>query len=1858
MDSFIFNSFKEQLLTGNIKRSDTWWFHLVNKKLAEDFGDGLKNVPNIDTLEHLATRNELEKENLSYSEYVGPGAGQRPSFLASRYYTNWAPVYYKYKISSTTSSSDAPNFADTDNWKDFIAKYPGNEHLFKMFLTERPEDEPEDSIVGKFCRMVPTGELDAYGNEIMRPRGFYFVETMEELRWCADKVNGIINGRKTKVFNNNINIVFGDNIGVATNVYLTDLKELNFRIGSDIDRQFEGIIFGNGYRFQNVKLTCSGNQNGLVGYLGKNGIIDTIEITGNNLIVCDKKINIDHLKQDCCDINAGLLCGKNYGTISNIVVGESCVADTRGWQPFTNAGVVTTLTIADFAPAVYTVSNKTDSGTAFSHPTKNLYFPSYLCINSMGNIIPYVGYFAEGVFATYAIPPAEDTTYLEDEGKGFWKSDYMYCGTDSSGDVGFYPYDNSHVGEWTFPGRVTFEGENKNYTGQALFYDIKLMLETKKINFGSKAAGDWATDMCLIPVSHRPYKINSDGTISYDEESGNEGLEFDWQLNECAYMDKSIKMHQFNRVSYNIGVLIGSNYGDISNIAIYSEDIILNSTFVGFIGGVVGKQAANYRKMENVSVNLCLNDTGARNHYISDTGKNTQIDTPQFYITTMSLLGKDEDLNSVVKFYDNVDVMHNNYDVDPKYLINTHPSGTRDERRLLDTGRFPTIQLRLESPNYATGENKKTIKHIGRFDLSYLTGEETGGIIDKVIKSYFTASEIKDVLHNYGVPVSVDPKKDYTLASAPKCSGKMFLYGTGANAATSDKGTEGVLYRFGRLGLDSGYAADNDFKDMSDPTCSNRIHIMSFTDFESANDDEDFKDENGSVWLLKNVRFKVYTAKAWSGIIDVYGNPSISFDCVDGDENKLDGKYFYLTSVNVGKLFIKFRTNQTNGLQTVPSSEYGDIAPTLDSGRIIQYNMWDIVGAKDLTYTLVYTETVTEEGEEVQYTDLWEMKQEILRNPENIGHTVTYNIGDNEYLCNDEADYSYATNTLTIAGKLLEKLFDSANSYDIELKSIKNVGAICGSLVVTDHQEYNRVHGWLETAEYIAFKRSANCDCYEKGNQLIYLMTKDEEREWNAQDEAWKKRYDWEAFDITDFEDGGRWFIEEEEPEDDEEEGETIHRCKDTKDSILWCYTKPHIVHEGEEYEGYEPGDQILKVKCGSWYDDDDDHYMYGNSDGFEITAGVMLGIYKGTIMFAFPPLSFPVNIHDYTFANRYGGFAAVCELNSAMIHEPWDKDKRFITMKDCAFSYRENDPTHNPVGAKFGHVDAGRYDNVGLFTKYSPIECNIKSMQKDGSFTYPYGVGLPFIGEIKPTYIAIPSINECAGSNSNWMIDVTTPWLGHTQEEKESELADGKLSYYNRSGLCTIDQSIAAPNCGKEYWTINTDVDLPGLWGYNIAQDEAVGDHIYFKRDNSKLINYIFKFENGIHLNRGHSGKSLPVDVSVTGLMYKYTSQGSDIEQDDGTTYKPGAVPPKGVIFRYSNSSEYDYIDPDTGDSGEAIEIDRRYNLWHLVSTGYGESDKLFVPISKNYDIGPECWCDNTTDRYNNTKMMTPYPYFGSSLKLTETKFKGYTGLDVIDPNGGRSIVYPGVRSGFSSGGYYNNFRPCFFETEVDEEGYPIVRVKYISDRYIPTNTYQCDTFVRDTGKYHAIFEKNRKKALSYEMALIYNASGEGVEKFKYNYTKVVPEKRTQDVMGYHVNLGELYVDNEPRFGFWITQEESLLDQNIQTYSLAEHPIYDTFKFENDKFTYAPNILHFGYVLNEDTIIQILKTTGSFVVPGIITDDFDGILVNDSKGNLIMYINTGLGTCGDGKLTWNMILPLGKGKNNDTGSGLILEVK
>ena len=1353
MESFIFNEYKYDLLNGKIADKNVWTFHIVNKNFAEDLGDILPKLGHKGAVDSyiFATDKNVESRDVALSKYESV----------------CTPVNYTYKVSQNTLSSERPSYVDIDNWNEFNSRYKHQSHLYSLFFAEG----------GLFRRTYTTDEIDPVTNTyIERVRGFYYVETAEELKWCAEKVNGLINGSRSEIYNNYINIVLGDNLGYGK-ADSTNRKHIDFSIGAFVDRPFEGIFYGNGYIIQNVVLECNSNSSGLIGYLGKSGIIDTIRVKGHNVLKCNKKININHMIDTASDINAGFLCGKNNGRICNVSFNGS-------------------VTLVDFVPGVYAVSNKTDDdGNAFDNPGENIYFPDYLCINSIANIVPYIGYFGEGVFSTWA---------NEGRNKGYWKSNNVYAGdvgqlTGAANVSNFYPYDNSSCAEWAYPSAAS--NDTYEVTGHTLFYNINAMFETNQLLTDEQ--GDWSEYLSMLKYT--------------SSMNGNKAIH-NWEIQSTQYMDKSIKMHQFNRVSYNTGLLIGCNEGDVSSI-VMNASAYTSGTYVGFLGGIAGKQATSPKMlMDNICVNLYTCDVDDnRQKYISDDGDmlsytgNTS--TTFTFVSDNLCYGTYSygSKHSLLKTQ-----LFGGDKVVPNGQAKLNVGGTNGDGTY-NWGDASVIRLNL---NGYSGIQSGTLTHV--FSIPYQTFDAVEATYD-----YRTANGI-----NYGMPDNqkVDiytkylPAADmYTrLMASSAYSGTV----TGFNNVTSSysamhfgAGEElaiigfeqrskpvgilhpnsvGIVYKYGRYGHDG--SLTNDFKnniidgDTAGDCTTNMLEI---------NEPLNTKYENGinytdsSLFAVYNINPSANVYDSGNNLVGTGGAKLGAIFSVSGAFNSNDSDT-KIVSCRVGKFLLEFKERID-----IPSNRDRQIYKAFGTygTHNYSYNTFNIIGAQDVEFTIVrQVDTGLQEGRRTYRYEYYTLKIPEILNKSKIGGKKFTNKESGECFI---ANYENPYNSKPVVSYMLEHYtFDGCKNYNIKLKSIKNIGAMFGSLVLGTQQNMSNISAYLYNGHKNKFEHYINQRAYEAGpitdlGNVVNIS----------------------AFDVANSGNSG-------------------------------CFFYPANLSAIGNKTGYfetsaNPGQAIVKVKCADY--NGEKYGYYSDVDGFSLSGGIKVGLINKALMYAYDSVAYPA-LDDYSFDNRFAPFAAVCEFNSCNI-----SDKYCYTLPETLTAVQPYINFHN-VNCVY-HEAINDYNIYAAYRRFGPMYLanKIQGFAIDGSAisaepTYSFGIALPFIAEIKPTYIAIPSIIEsplCNGEYGN---------------------ADTSAAF-KRIGMFTMDQNFAAPTNDPNFWSINLGVDLPGIAGI-IDRNETsnqVMDLYGFELNNNNhtyergktvgnLLDHLFNMEE-VSINNGNYG-------------------------------------------------------------------------------------------------------------------------------------------------------------------------------------------------------------------------------------------------------------------------------------------------------------------------------------------------------------------------------------------------------------------
>ena len=349
MSSVVFNSFKQRFLNGEVPHDDVWKFIPVNKSFTQNFGQDDFPLEQYRNLDDFYDHN-YDAMNNSYFEGI----------KRDIYWYKPADTDDIHKPMFITSGSigEKGKYDERSNWEDFQK-------------TVYMKDISGNSAIPSY----------------LASGGFYYIRKKDELRWFAARAN---------TGNNRIIGVLGDGIDGV----------IRGQVGSNEDYPFQGILDGNGHTLNAVSIVCDSTDNGLVGVLGCDGIVKNFKITNDvansattpiNLL-CEKRIDLNHIKTDGRDINAGILVGRNYGRIENI-----------------DGSQLSTFKFSGFVPQVYSVTNKSDEYKDFYATVRpkydngeNFYFLNSWCINSPGNICPYVGYFAEGLFAQSARGYAQD----------------------------------------------------------------------------------------------------------------------------------------------------------------------------------------------------------------------------------------------------------------------------------------------------------------------------------------------------------------------------------------------------------------------------------------------------------------------------------------------------------------------------------------------------------------------------------------------------------------------------------------------------------------------------------------------------------------------------------------------------------------------------------------------------------------------------------------------------------------------------------------------------------------------------------------------------------------------------------------------------------------------------------------------------------------------------------------------------------------------------------------------------------------------------------------------------------------------------------------------------------------------------------------------------------------------------------------------------------------------------------------------------------------------------------------------------------------------------------------------------------
>lgn len=612
MRNIVFNSFKEKILNGQVSDVIETSGLAVNSKFFDQYDNTDIALEQFRNLEDFKT----------YSRNV-PSVGSFNDAIFE--YSSYNVEYSAYEADDL---SDKPIFVNPDN----SAKF------FKAFANDVGDLETSARLMS-YMRPVE-GDPDSLDDLRDTNSGFYYATKKTHLNWLAKRTNDENN------FNNKIRIVLGDDIGNDN-----DMDTIESMFCTSPERPFNGIFDLNGHKIVNKRFVCSSNSNGLIGYLGRRGVVRN-GIIENYVFSNQKKISIEKIVNDCSDVFAGALVGTNYGTVENII--------TSGEFRFDG-----------FCPEVYLVNNKyeyTEGDSTNVNSAYNGFFPNKFCINSIYNILPYCGYFSEGIDSTFNDIGRAGINAIAGDTSGS-RNDSVRYNTDSL------------LGYMEFNGISYEENFNYNHYSEPKMsssdafdqYSIRLSraipsdddnseinrISTKdsevqyclggvpNINAGWDTSRDKYIVSPLIPVEFTQYHldrilcntINSlgkwetyDGEDEYsiasmqvEEEDEMLRKDFDHgsyicqQIRDAVYMslkDEKNSHHQrMNpnaRIAFYCSPIVGNNFGTIRNIDCRHTIVESYDTFVGFIGNVCGKQ--NCGTIDAVSVDFYIRNLDSGIH--------------------------------------------------------------------------------------------------------------------------------------------------------------------------------------------------------------------------------------------------------------------------------------------------------------------------------------------------------------------------------------------------------------------------------------------------------------------------------------------------------------------------------------------------------------------------------------------------------------------------------------------------------------------------------------------------------------------------------------------------------------------------------------------------------------------------------------------------------------------------------------------------------------------------------------------------------------------------------------------------------------------------------------------------------------------------------------------------------------------------------------------------------------------------------------------------------------------------------------------------------------------------------------------
>lgn len=587
METTIFDAFKYRLLHGEVEESTNLNITLVNDnfpKLFEYSGMSIEQYRTQEDFDNLY-KYRIQVCDSAYSELLTDSSY---SAIYDSYKSDYETDYENNDWISTKphlSSESEYAYYYTHSALNEISSYKTNIELHDLTYFR---SEEESASVPMFVYSGNSGDMinnvftalqtnENISNYIENYSGFYAIRNDDELEWFANKVNADTD------YNNEIVGVF------VQSIYENDTRKDDVSIGT-IDHHFNGILDGNGLTFKNLRITTNESIAGLVGVLGTKGVVRNFNISGM-YIDNTKRINIEHLTEESTDCFHAGLVGINYGGIENIkFIGD--------FKP------------NGYIPSTYLMGNKTETQDEYCiwdlnqdndyEVNKNL--PGYsngYCSNNVSNCVPYAGYFAEYVY----VWPFEiniDSDYRSMQFRFFTDATYVKM---------LWNDTVVHINKKTLP-------EN-GFTDPNSFPDVGMLVKYNKevhnygyfleSNFRNKNGSD-STDIDdkillnydLVNTTDYNSDINDD---SEDDDNEN------WLAKIVNAKTFHKRMHSYLRNAFYISPICGLNNGVIRNVKAKVNIIQSDDTFVGFIGGLAGKNA--YGMIQNSTICCSYNENSA-----------------------------------------------------------------------------------------------------------------------------------------------------------------------------------------------------------------------------------------------------------------------------------------------------------------------------------------------------------------------------------------------------------------------------------------------------------------------------------------------------------------------------------------------------------------------------------------------------------------------------------------------------------------------------------------------------------------------------------------------------------------------------------------------------------------------------------------------------------------------------------------------------------------------------------------------------------------------------------------------------------------------------------------------------------------------------------------------------------------------------------------------------------------------------------------------------------------------------------------------------------------------------------------------